>query len=151
MPDKKLERAFVTLALLLGSVAAHAQLPWSEETHQIAFGDFNGDGKTDLLYVARSSGASSGIALSNNAGPYTSSQTWASSFLGIAWHSGSTNPSSRTSTATGRPTSSCSASLKVITTCCMRTRRADHGDQPDAAVQSRRADLVRRWSSHRRG
>jgi YD repeat-containing protein len=79
------------LALALGQ-AAYAQLPWSEDTHQIAFGDFNGDGKTDLLYVAKSSGANSGIALSNNAGPYNVAQTWASNYLGIAWHSSTYRP-----------------------------------------------------------
>ena len=72
---------------MTGSAAAQAQLPWSDDTHQIAFGDFNGDGKTDLLYVAKSSGANSGIALSNNAGPYNVAQTWSSNYLGIAWHS----------------------------------------------------------------
>lgn len=92
MPDKNLDRILIALLLLLGPAAAQAQLPWSEDTHQIAFGDFNGDGKTDLLYVARSSGGTSGIALSNNAGPYSVSQTWASSYLGIAWHSGTYKP-----------------------------------------------------------
>lgn len=82
---------FAPVALLAAS-AANAQLPWSEDTHQIAFGDFNADGKTDLLYVAKSSGANSGIALSNNAGPYQVSQSWASNFLGIAWHSGTYQP-----------------------------------------------------------
>jgi hypothetical protein len=72
--------------------AAHAQLPWSDDTHQIAFGDFDADGKTDLLYVAKSSGANSGIALSNNAGPYQVSQSWASNHLGIAWHSSTYRP-----------------------------------------------------------
>lgn len=92
MPNKKLDLVFITLTLLLGSAAAKAQLPWSEETHQIAFGDFNGDGRTDLLYVARNSGQSSGIALSNNAGPYNLVQTWPSNFLGIAWHGGTYKP-----------------------------------------------------------
>jgi YD repeat-containing protein len=71
---------------------ANAQLPWSADTHDIAFGDFNGDGKTDLLYVAKNSSASSGIALSNNAGPYNIAQTWASNYLGIAWHSSTYKP-----------------------------------------------------------
>ena len=52
MPNKNL-RILATVALLATSFASRAQLPWSDATHQIAFGDFNGDGKTDLLYVAR--------------------------------------------------------------------------------------------------
>jgi hypothetical protein len=77
---------------LLGVEAAQAQLPWSDDTHQIAFGDFNEDGKTDLLYVAKSPSGTSGIALSNNAGPYQVSQSWASNFHGITWHSGTYRP-----------------------------------------------------------
>ncbi len=88
----KLIRFSGALLLCAAASAAQAQLPWSAETHEIAFGDFNGDGKTDLLYVAKSSGANSGIALSNNAGPYNIVQTWASNFLGIAWHSGTYKP-----------------------------------------------------------
>jgi YD repeat-containing protein len=80
------------LLLATASATSQAQLPWSDDTHQIAFGDFNGDGKTDLLYVARSPSGSSGIALSNNAGPYNVSQIWSSNHLGIAWHSGTYKP-----------------------------------------------------------
>jgi YD repeat-containing protein len=85
-------RRFAFTAALLGAGTVHAQLPWSDETHQIAFGDFNGDGRSDLLYVAKSPGASSGIALSNNAGPYQVNQSWASNYLGIAWHSSTYKP-----------------------------------------------------------
>lgn len=87
MSGRQLRSVLLGMAALMLTDLAHAQLPWSEETHDIAFGDFNGDGKTDLLYVAKNSGASSGIALSNNAGPYNVAQTWASNYLGIAWHS----------------------------------------------------------------
>lgn len=91
MRNYDLRRLALTVSLF-GAGTAHAQLPWSDDTHQIAFGDFNGDGKTDLLYVARSPSGSSGIALSNNAGPYQVHQTWASNHLGIAWHSGLYKP-----------------------------------------------------------
>src|SRR5689334_6806533 len=73
-------------ALLFGiSADSYAQLPWSEQTHQIAFGDFNGDRRTDVLYVARNAGQNSGIALSTGSGPYAQGQSWSSNFLGIAW------------------------------------------------------------------
>lgn len=81
---------FVGVALLAcGAVSAQTSLPWSDETHAIAFGDFNGDGKTDLLYIPRASGQLSGVALSNNAGPHILGQTWSGNHLGIEW-SGST-------------------------------------------------------------
>jgi YD repeat-containing protein len=92
MSGKQLRIALSGMLMLMSMGVANAQLPWSEETHDIAFGDFNGDGKTDLLYVAKSSGANSGIALSNNAGPYNVAQTWASNYLGIAWHSSTYKP-----------------------------------------------------------
>jgi YD repeat-containing protein len=92
MPHKNAGRLVGAMLLLAAASAAQAQLPWSEETHQIAFGDFNGDGKTDLLYIARNSGENSGIALSNSAGPYNLTQTWASNHLGIAWHSATYKP-----------------------------------------------------------
>ena len=87
MSGKQLKFVLCGFLVLMLNGVARAQLPWSEQTHHIAFGDFNGDGKTDLLFVAKSSGANSGIALSNNAGPYNVAQTWASNYLGIAWHS----------------------------------------------------------------
>jgi YD repeat-containing protein len=92
MTHKNVRRLVGGLFLLAAASAAQAQLPWSDETHQIAFGDFNGDGRTDLVFVAKSAGENSGIALSNGAGPYNITQTWASSFLGIAWHSGTYLP-----------------------------------------------------------
>src|SRR5688572_9106491 len=91
MPNKQL-RFLAALVLLMASSAAHAQLPWSEQTHQIAFGDFNGDHRTDVLYIARESSQSSGIALSTGSGPYGTGQTWASNYLGIAWHSATYKP-----------------------------------------------------------
>ena len=78
--------------MLTASYVANAQLPWSDQTHQIAFGDFNGDGKTDLLYVARDPSQTSGIAISIGAGPYSLSQSWPSNHLGIAWGNANYKP-----------------------------------------------------------
>lgn len=80
------------VVLLAASVPVRAQLPWSDQTHQIAFGDFNGDHRTDVLYIARDPSQSSGIALSTGSGPYASGQTWASNFLGISWGNGNYKP-----------------------------------------------------------
>jgi hypothetical protein len=91
MSNKKF-RFLTAIALVTASFAVHAQLPWSEQTHQIAFGDFNGDHRTDVLHIARDSSQSSGIALSTGSGPYATGQTWASNYLGIAWHSATYKP-----------------------------------------------------------
>src|SRR6187455_1399902 len=85
-------RFMAVIALLAASTTAHAQLPWSEQTHQIAFGDFNGDHRTDVLYVARDPAQSSGIALSTGSGPYGSGQTWPSNHLGISWANAAYKP-----------------------------------------------------------
>jgi RHS repeat-associated protein len=65
---------------------AQAATPWSESTHQLSLADFNGDGRTDLLYVANDSWELSGIALSSGSGPTIDHQSWTSGFLGIQWH-----------------------------------------------------------------
>jgi YD repeat-containing protein len=78
-------------ALLLSLAAGQAfAAQWSVETHTLAAGDFNGDGRSDLLVIARSASQPSGIALSNSSGvPTGLHQTWGSNHLGITW-SGST-------------------------------------------------------------
>lgn len=61
--------------------------------YQIAIGDFSGDGKSDLLYIAKDPGRPSGIAIGGTSGgPNTDWQSWPSNFLGIPWHSGNYNP-----------------------------------------------------------
>ena len=88
MPNKNLLKGFGALWLIAGAAAANAATPWSAETHQLAFGDFNGDGKTDLLYIANDPGLPSGIALADSANsPTVNHQSWASNHLGIPWHS----------------------------------------------------------------
>lgn len=71
------------LAALSGPLDA-AQ--WSAETHSLTPGDFNGDGKTDLLVIAKSPAQPSGIALGDGSGqPSVQHQSWASNYLGITW------------------------------------------------------------------
>jgi RHS repeat-associated protein len=74
------------LLLLLAGSSTIAATPWSEATHQLAAGDFNGDGKTDLLYIASDAWGLSGIALSNGTAPAIDHQSWTSGHLGIEWH-----------------------------------------------------------------
>ena len=77
----------VGVALVLSCALAEAATPWDAETHHLAFGDFNGDNRTDLLYIAKSPSLHSGIALSDGALPSIDLQSWPSNYRGVAWHS----------------------------------------------------------------
>jgi len=77
--------AFVISALVAG--VAHGATDWSTEDYDLYPGDFDGDGKTDLLYVAKDAAKASGIARSDGSGPNIPFQSWPSNFLGIPWHS----------------------------------------------------------------
>jgi RHS repeat-associated protein len=92
MSNKILAAGLRALALLGAAAFANAATPWSAETHQLTFGDFNADGKTDLLYIANEPSLPSGIALSDGNAPTVNHQSWASNYLGIPWHSGYYKP-----------------------------------------------------------
>ena len=80
---KKGKLAFAVL-VVLGALAAQGDTQWSEQDYDLYPGDFDGNGRTDLLYVARRPQLSSGIALSNGTEPVASAQTLA---FGIQWNS----------------------------------------------------------------
>jgi RHS repeat-associated protein len=88
----------VAITLLSSFPVAQGAPLWSEETHDLAFGDFDGNGRTDMLYVAKDPAQSSGIILTPNPGANGSpplsdtNQTWSSNHLGIPWHSGIYRP-----------------------------------------------------------
>jgi RHS repeat-associated protein len=88
MVNKK-SRLLLIAALLAGPLAQASSL-WSEETHDLYFGDFNGDHRTDMLYIAKDPAQQSGIVLSTSAGGTLgeAGQNWPSNYLGIPWHSG---------------------------------------------------------------
>lgn len=81
---------FATLALGCSQPAA-AATDWSTQDYDLYAGDFNGDGKTDILYIAKDPSKVSGIALSDGTGPNVPWQSWQSNFLGIAWYGNSYN------------------------------------------------------------
>jgi hypothetical protein len=84
--NKSMLVPFVAGALgLLMSMAASAATDWSTQDYDLYPGDFDGDGKTDLLYVAKDPGRASGIARSDGSGPNIPFQSWASNYLGIPW------------------------------------------------------------------
>src|SRR5882724_9261680 len=63
-----------------------AATDWSAQDYNLYPGDFNGDGRTDILYVAKDPGKVSGIALSDGSGPNVPGQSWQSNYLGIPWY-----------------------------------------------------------------
>lgn len=68
--------------------SAYAATEWSAADYDLYPGDFDGDGKTDLLYVANDPARASGIARSDGSAPNVSYQSWLGDHLGIQWHSG---------------------------------------------------------------
>lgn len=60
---------------------------WSSQDYDFYAGDFNGDGYTDILFIAHSPSMPSGILLSDGTAPTILGQTWASNYLGIPWSS----------------------------------------------------------------
>src|ERR1041384_4613516 len=88
MPDKNVWRWIATTLIASAAQMTMAGTPWSESTHQLSFGDFNGDGRADVLYIAKDPTLPSGIALSDGPAPSVNHQSWPSNYLGIPWHSG---------------------------------------------------------------
>jgi RHS repeat-associated protein len=75
-----------TLGSAVG-LAAHAATDWSTQDYDLYPGDFDGDGHTDILYVAKDPSKASGIARSDASnGPNGAWQSWAGNFLGIPWY-----------------------------------------------------------------
>lgn len=80
---------FATLCLLACSwgFGQQSSTSWSNEDFDFYAGDFNGDGYTDILFIAHSPNMPSGILLSDGTAPTILGQTWASNYLGIPWSS----------------------------------------------------------------
>jgi RHS repeat-associated protein len=76
----------IGMLLLLGvSGVVHATAEWNAQDYDLYSGDFNGDGKTDILYIAKNPSMPSGIARSDGTGPNIAWQSWPSNYLGINW------------------------------------------------------------------
>jgi RHS repeat-associated protein len=88
MQNKNVVRLTAAVLCLWATQPASSATPWSESTHQLAFGDFNNDGRSDVLYIAKDHTLPSGIALSDGTSPSIDHQSWPSNHLGIPWHSG---------------------------------------------------------------
>lgn len=81
---------FTVLALLASGAATASE--WSSQAYDLYPGDFNGDGATDVLFVAKSADGMSGIALSGGAEWVAGVQSWSSDGFGFQWHSNAYRP-----------------------------------------------------------
>jgi hypothetical protein len=85
-----MKRIAFAILCVLAFTLARAQQPlntWSNEDYDFYAGDFNGDGYTDILFIAHSPNMPSGILLSDGTAPTILGQTWPSNYLGIPWSS----------------------------------------------------------------
>jgi RHS repeat-associated protein len=88
MNNKAFKFALASVGMLCAAVAS-AATNWSAQDYDLYSGDFNGDQKSDILYIAKESGLPSGIATGDASGaPNTSWQTWAGNYLGVQWYGG---------------------------------------------------------------
>ncbi len=75
---------------VFAAVASNVAIPatMSAKDYDFYTGDFNGDGYTDLLYIAKDPSHLSGIILSDGTTLSIPFQSWGNSYLGIPWSSG---------------------------------------------------------------
>jgi hypothetical protein len=86
--NNKATKLAIASTTLLFSAIANAATTWSAQDYDVSSGDFNGDGKSDILYIAKGAGQPSGIALSDGVAPNIALQSWPSNYLGIQWYGG---------------------------------------------------------------
>ena len=82
-------RTFIAAVIFSVFSVAHATTDWSTQDYDLYSGDFDGDGKVDVLYIAKDPSKPSGIAKSDGNGPNIPWQSWPGNYLNIQW-SGST-------------------------------------------------------------
>src|SRR5262245_58589499 len=84
--------SWVLGALSLAMFSSAFASNWNSANYDLYPGDFNGDGATDVLFVAKNANAQSGIALSNGVEWVAGAQYWNSDGFGLQWHSGAYIP-----------------------------------------------------------
>ncbi|MEO8018728.1 MAG: FG-GAP-like repeat-containing protein [Pseudomonadota bacterium] len=87
-------RIVFALGLVIMGAAANAGTQFSEKDYTLYAGDFNGDGRSDLLYIGKTPDKPNGIALADSSGaPQLGFQSWPATYLGIPWSTGQYVPS----------------------------------------------------------
>src|SRR6185369_6088325 len=82
-------RIVALLGLIAFSALSHAATEFSEKDYNLYPGDFNGDGRTDLLYIGKTPDKPNGIALADtNGAPQIGFQSWSATYMGIPWSTG---------------------------------------------------------------
>src|SRR6185369_15742761 len=86
---KVYSRILGAFALMIIAISANAAAQFSETDYYLYAGDFNGDGRTDLLYIGKTPDKPNGIALADaNGVPQIGFQSWPATYLGIPWSTG---------------------------------------------------------------
>jgi RHS repeat-associated protein len=93
MMIRALRLAVLAVGVSFG-MSAHAATDWSAQDYDLYPGDFNGDGVTDILYVAKHPSMQSGITSLSTAYVWMPpvSQTWEGNHLGIQWYGNAYTP-----------------------------------------------------------
>ncbi len=81
----KLFSLMFLFSLALCTHHVYAATDWSTQDYDLYAGDFNGDGKTDMLYVAKDFTKLSGIVLSDGTSLTIGLQSWLGNYLGLPW------------------------------------------------------------------
>jgi RHS repeat-associated protein len=85
----KTHRLVVLIAFVGIATAGHATTQFSATDYSLYPGDFNGDGRTDLLYIGKTPDKPNGIALADSSGaPQLGFQSWPATYLGVPWSTG---------------------------------------------------------------
>lgn len=85
MHARILGKLLLAISCLPGAAVVHATTEWNAQEYNLYTGDFDGDGKTDLLYIAKDVARASGIVRSDGTAPTIPHQIWPSNYLGIPW------------------------------------------------------------------
>jgi RHS repeat-associated protein len=86
---KVYSRIVYAFGLMVVGAVANAATQFSEKDYTLYAGDFNGDGRADLLYIGKTPDKPNGIALADSSGaPQIGFQSWPATYLGIPWSTG---------------------------------------------------------------
>jgi RHS repeat-associated protein len=86
---KQVHRLGALVLSLATATVAQGATQFSTVDYSLYPGDFNGDGRTDLLYIGKTPDKVNGIALGDASGaPQLGFQSWPATYLGLPWSTG---------------------------------------------------------------